>query len=84
VRFFTIIPQANSLSAFGVGSEALGASELGMLFQQTDAALYRAKRAGGNQVVSGPLQFNWRCLSPKIDRSPRRSAKLFAPLHQPL
>ena len=41
----------------GVGTEALGASELGGLLRQTDAALYRAKRAGGNQVASGSGRF---------------------------
>jgi diguanylate cyclase (GGDEF)-like protein len=41
----------------GVGTETLGASELGGLLRQTDAALYRAKRAGGNQVASGSGRF---------------------------
>jgi diguanylate cyclase (GGDEF)-like protein len=36
----------------GVATEASGASDLGGLLRQTDAALYRAKRAGGNQVTS--------------------------------
>jgi diguanylate cyclase (GGDEF)-like protein len=36
----------------GVATEASGASELGGLLRQVDAALYRAKRAGGNQVAS--------------------------------
>jgi diguanylate cyclase (GGDEF)-like protein len=38
----------------GVGTGSSGASELGGLLRQTDAALHRAKRAGGNQVASGP------------------------------
>lgn len=38
----------------GVGTDASGASELGGLLRCADAALYRAKRAGGNQVASGP------------------------------
>jgi hypothetical protein len=67
-----------------VGTEALGASELGGLLRQTDAALYRAKRAGGNQVASGPGRFVQRYSAPNIDRFPTRSAKLFVPLHQPL
>jgi hypothetical protein len=40
-----------------VGTEASGASELGGLLRQTDAALHRAKTAGGNQVASGPALF---------------------------
>jgi diguanylate cyclase (GGDEF)-like protein len=47
-------PAAKFTISVGVGTEALGASELGGLLRQTDAALYRAKRAGGNQVASGP------------------------------
>ena len=46
-------PAAKFTISVGVGTEALGASELGGLLRQTDAALYRAKRAGGNQVASG-------------------------------
>ena len=50
-------PAAKFTISVGVGTEALGASELGGLLRQTDAALYRAKRAGGNQVASGPGRF---------------------------
>jgi diguanylate cyclase (GGDEF)-like protein len=46
-------PAAKFTISVGVGTEAAGASELGGLLRQTDAALYRAKRAGGNQVASG-------------------------------
>ena len=38
----------------GVGTEASDASELADLLRQIDAALYRAKRAGGNQVAALP------------------------------
>src|SRR5580700_5542975 len=41
----------------GVGTGSSGTSELGGLLRQTDAALHRAKRAGGNQVASGPGRF---------------------------
>jgi diguanylate cyclase (GGDEF)-like protein len=46
-------PAAKFTISIGVGTEASRASELGGLLRQTDAALYRAKRAGGNQVASG-------------------------------
>jgi diguanylate cyclase (GGDEF)-like protein len=52
----------------GVGTEASGASDLGGLLRQTDAALYRAKRAGGNQVASGPERFVPRHSAPNIER----------------
>jgi diguanylate cyclase (GGDEF)-like protein len=68
----------------GVGTEALGASEFGGLLRQTDAALYRAKRAGGNQVASGPERFVQRSSVTNVGRFPTRSAKLFVPLHQSL
>jgi diguanylate cyclase (GGDEF)-like protein len=68
----------------GVGTEASGASELKGLLRQTDAALYRAKRAGGNQVVSGPGRFAQRPSAPNIERFPTRSAKLFVPLQEGL
>jgi diguanylate cyclase (GGDEF)-like protein len=42
----------------GVATEASSASELGRLLRRADAALYRAKKAGGNQVASGP---GWVC-----------------------
>jgi diguanylate cyclase (GGDEF)-like protein len=47
-------PAAKFTISVGVGTERSGASDLGGLLRQTDAALYRAKRAGGNQVASGP------------------------------
>jgi diguanylate cyclase (GGDEF)-like protein len=48
-------PSAKFTISVGVGTEASSPSELGCLLRQTDAALYRAKRAGGNQVASGPV-----------------------------
>jgi hypothetical protein len=68
-------PAAKFTISIGVGTEALGASELGGLLRQTDAALYRAKRAGGNQVASGPGRFVQRYSAPSIERFPTRSAK---------
>jgi diguanylate cyclase (GGDEF)-like protein len=47
-------PAAKFTVSVGVGTGASGASDIGELLRQTDAALYRAKRAGGNQVASGP------------------------------
>jgi two-component system, cell cycle response regulator len=47
-------PAAKFTISVGVGTEASGTSELRGLLRQTDAALYRAKRAGGNQVAAGP------------------------------
>jgi diguanylate cyclase (GGDEF)-like protein len=76
-------PAAKFTISIGVGTEASGASELGGLLRQTDAALYRAKRAGGNQVASGSGRFVQRHSAPNIGRFPTRSAKLFVPLHQP-
>jgi diguanylate cyclase (GGDEF)-like protein len=76
-------PAAKFTISVGVGTEALGASELGALLRQTDAALYRAKRAGGNQVASGSGRFVQRHSAPSIERFPTRSAKPFVPLHQP-
>jgi diguanylate cyclase (GGDEF)-like protein len=61
----------------GVGTEASNASDLGGLLRQTDAALYRAKRAGGNQVGSGPGRSVQRHSAPKIERFPTRSANVF-------
>ena len=73
-------PAAKFTISVGVGTEALGASELGGLLRQTDAALYRAKRAGGNQVTSGPGRFVRRYSAPNIGRFPTSSAKLFVPV----
>jgi two-component system, cell cycle response regulator len=75
-------PAAKFTISVGVGTEALAPSELGGLLRQTDAALYRAKRAGGNQVASGLGRFVQRHSAPSIERFPTRSAKLFVPLHQ--
>ena len=61
-------PAAKFTISIGVGTEALGASELGALLRQTDAALYRAKRAGGNQVASGSGRFAQRYSTPNIER----------------
>ena len=68
----------------GVGTEASGASELGDLLRQTDASLYQAKKAGGNQVASGTGRFVHRSSALNIERLPTRSAKLFVPLQQGL
>ena len=70
--------------SIGVGTEASGASDLGGLLRQTDAALYRAKRAGGNQVGSGPGRSVQRHSTPKIERFPTRSANLFVQFQQGL
>ena len=77
-------PAAKFAISVGVGTEALGSSELGGLLRQADAALYRAKRAGGNQVASGPGRFVQSYSALNIERFPTRSAKLFVSLHQPL
>jgi diguanylate cyclase (GGDEF)-like protein len=74
-------PAAKFTISVGVGTEASDASELGGLLRQTDAALYRAKRAGGNQVASGPGRFVRRQSAPDIERVPMRSAKPFAPFN---
>jgi diguanylate cyclase (GGDEF)-like protein len=60
----------------GVATEASGASELGCLLRRADAALQQAKRAGGNQVASGPTMFVRRQSMPRIEQSPIRSTKL--------
>ena len=74
-------PAAKFTISVGVGTEASGTSELGGLLRQTDAALYRAKREGGNQVTSGPGLFvRWQS-APDIERVPMRSAKPFAPFN---
>jgi diguanylate cyclase (GGDEF)-like protein len=77
-------PAAKFTTSVGVGTEASGASELGGLLRQSDAALYRAKRAGGNQVASGPGRLVRRQSAPDIERVPMRSAKPFVPLQQGL
>jgi diguanylate cyclase (GGDEF)-like protein len=77
-------PAAKFTISVGVGTESSGTSELGGLLRQTDAALYRAKRAGGNQVASGPGRFVRRQSAPDIERVPMRSAKPFVPLQQGL
>jgi diguanylate cyclase (GGDEF)-like protein len=76
-------PAAKFTISVGVGTEASGPSELGGLLRQTDAALYLAKRAGGNQVGSGSTRFVQRHSAPGIERFPTRSAKLFAPVTNP-
>ncbi len=75
-------PAAKFTISIGLVTESSSAFELGCLLRQADAALYRAKRAGGNQVASGPGQFIQRYLAPNTGRAPTRSAKLLAPLHQ--
>jgi diguanylate cyclase (GGDEF)-like protein len=77
-------PAAKFTISVGVGTEASGASELGGLLRQSDAALYRAKRAGGNQVASGPGRLVRRQSAPDIERVPMRSAKPFVPLQEGL
>jgi diguanylate cyclase (GGDEF)-like protein len=72
-------PAAKFTISVGVEMESSGASQLGGLLRRAEAALHRAKRAGGNQVASTPAQFV-RCQSaPKIERLPRPSAKMFVP-----
>ena len=66
-------PAAKFTISVGVRTEASGSSELGGLLRQTDAALYRAKRAGGNQVASGPGRLVQRYSAPNIGRFPTRS-----------
>jgi len=66
----------------GVGTEAPGTSELGGLLRRADAALYQAKRAGGNQVASWPGLSVRRQAAPNVERFPKRSAKLFVPPQQ--
>jgi len=70
--------------SIGVGTEASGESELGELLRQADAALYRAKKAGGNQVASGPERFVRRQSALDTKRFPMRAPKPFAPLRQGL
>jgi diguanylate cyclase (GGDEF)-like protein len=75
-------PAAKFTISVGVGAEASGTSELGGLLRQMDAALYRAKRAGGNQAASESGRFVRRQSAPNIERFPMRSAKLFASLQR--
>jgi diguanylate cyclase (GGDEF)-like protein len=77
-------PAAKFTISIGVGTDASGASELGDLIRQTDAALYRAKRAGGNRVGSEPKRFASRQSAPSIERFKAGSATLFVPLQQGL
>jgi diguanylate cyclase (GGDEF)-like protein len=74
-------PAAKFTISVGVGTGSSGASELGGLLRRTDAALYRAKRAGGNQVASGPGRLVRRQSASDIERVPMRSAKPFAPFN---
>ena len=67
-------PAAKFTISVGVGTEALAPSELGGLLRQTDAALYRAKRAGGNQVASRPGRLVQGYSAPNIGRFPTRWA----------
>ena len=77
-------PAAKFTISVGVAREAPGAFELRGLLRQTEGALYRAKRAGGNQVAPGTGRFVHRSLEPNTERLPARSAKLFVPLQQGL
>ena len=63
----------------GAGTESSAASELRAVVRYADAALYRAKRAGGNQVVVAPTPFVQPRSMPEIEFSNARSAKLVAP-----
>jgi diguanylate cyclase (GGDEF)-like protein len=74
-------PAAKFTISVGAGTGAYGASDIGELLRQTDAALYRAKRAGGNQVASGPGRVVQRYSAPDIERL---QSKPFAPLQQGL
>jgi diguanylate cyclase (GGDEF)-like protein len=71
-------PAAKFAISVGAGTEASGASELGAVLRRADAALYRAKRAGGNQVVPAPPLFVQRQSMLEIERSATRSTKLVA------
>jgi diguanylate cyclase (GGDEF)-like protein len=60
-------PAAKFTISVGVETEALSAPKLGCLLRRADAALHRAKRAGGNQVASGP-GLSVRCLSAPLQQ----------------
>jgi diguanylate cyclase (GGDEF)-like protein len=77
-------PAAKFTISVGVGTEASSTSELGGLLTQTDAALYRAKRAGGNQVASGPGLSVQRQAAAEVERFPMRPAALAVPLQRGL
>ena len=70
-------PAAKFTISVGVGTGLSGPSELDGLLRQTEAALYRAKSAGGNQVASGPVRSAQRHSAPKVERFPTRSANVF-------
>jgi diguanylate cyclase (GGDEF)-like protein len=76
-------PAAKFTVSVGVGTGASGASDVGELLRQTEAALYRAKRAGGNQVASAPRGSVSSIRRPKIERLPTRPAKLSEALYLP-
>ena len=70
-------PAAKFTISVGVGTGLSGPSELDGLLRQTEAALYRAKSAGGNRVASGPVRSAQRHSAPKVERFPTRSANVF-------
>jgi diguanylate cyclase (GGDEF)-like protein len=75
-------PAAKFTISVGVGTEASSASELGSLLRRAGAALYRAKRAGGNQVATGPtLPVRYKS-TPKIEPSPILSVTASAPFQR--
>jgi diguanylate cyclase (GGDEF)-like protein len=75
-------PATKFTISVGVGTEALGAPKLGCLLRRADAALYRAKRAGGNQVACSPTPFVPHQATLEIGQSPIRSAKPFPPINE--
>jgi diguanylate cyclase (GGDEF)-like protein len=75
-------PSGKFTISVGVGTQVLGASELGGLLRQTDTALHRAKRAGGNRVASEPKRFAGQQSAPNIERFKAGSATPFVPLQQ--
>jgi diguanylate cyclase (GGDEF)-like protein len=62
----------------GAGTESAGASDLRALLRRSDAALYRAKRAGGNMIVCAPTPSGRRESILDIQSSTTQSAKLVA------
>jgi diguanylate cyclase (GGDEF)-like protein len=74
-------PAAKFTISVGVGTKASRGPELADLLIQTDAALYRAKRAGGNQVASGPERFVQCPSASDMGQFPTRPTKRLAPLH---